>query len=152
MYKRGITLIEILLGVGIILLLLAAATPIYGNLFVARQLGETTEELVQTLRMARVQSIAGLGNNAFGVYFNVNPGPDSYTLYEGASYALRIAANDRTITLDAALSLASTLPGNDINFSKIFGVPSGTGQLQIKSSSGEIERVTINSIGTVQVE
>jgi prepilin-type N-terminal cleavage/methylation domain-containing protein len=144
--KRGFTLIELLVVIAITLVLAAAALPLYGGLQVSAQLNENSSLLIQTVRTARERSVARVNDTAHGVYVTAS----TYTLYQGASYAARDSSYDRTAALDSALSLAATLTGDEVNFSKGLGVPDNTGTITLTHDVQGTKTITINSFGMVE--
>ncbi len=112
--KNGFTLIELLVVIGITAILVMASLPIYGNLQISAQLNGNAAQIAQNLRLSREQSLAGLNAAAHGIKFF----PNQYVLYQGSSYALRNVSYDRTYNLAGVLTLSTTIPGDEINFSK----------------------------------
>ena len=148
--ERGFTLVEVLLAIGIALVLLVAATPLYTNLLISSQLNEHTSQIVQTLRIAREQSVARLNNAEHGLKIE----SDRYILYQGASYTLRNSAYDREIVLDSGVILSWSLVGTgadgDITFSRGLGVPNSTGTITITHDTSGTRSIFINSLGIVE--
>ena len=130
-----------------------AVTPLYGNFLVAAQLNEEASQLVQNIRLARTQSVAGLNNAAHGVCFESNVGaPDRYIVYSGANCATRDQTLDRIISLTPALKLATTftLPSNnDLNFSRT-GAPSMAGIITLTHTTSGTRQITVNDLGLVE--
>ncbi len=154
-FNRGFTLIELAITVGLGVILVAMAVPIYGNLQVSAQINEQSALITQTLRSAREQAVAGYNNSAHGVFFRIDPaGADSYILYQGSSYANRNIAYDQTKTMGSALSFQNssfTLIGADVdvNYSKTLGMPNNIGTLLINHSASGQKSITVNSLGAV---
>lgn len=150
--EKGFTLIELLIVVAIILILVAAAIPIYGNLQVKSQLNENSAQIVQALRTARGRSAARLNNAAHGVYFEINPdNVDKYILYQGSSYAGRNSSYDRETSLGSSLHISTTVTGNEVNFSKGLGAPN-TGTIILTHDTAGARYISVNSIGMIQDE
>ncbi len=152
-YKRenGFTLIELLVVIGIFIIIAVVSTPIYSNWQITVQAKDITTEIIQSLRLAKTRSQAGLNNSSHGVYFEVNEGSgDAFTIYQGSSYAGRNISYDQKTNLSGALVLTTTLAGNEVNFSKGLGEPTATGTVMIvHSTTDEIATVTINSLGVI---
>jgi prepilin-type N-terminal cleavage/methylation domain-containing protein len=144
--KKGFTLVELLITIGITLVLASAAVPIYGNLQVSAQLNENTTQIVQTLRTAHERSVARQNDDTWGVYLTAT----TYTLYKGATYATRDAGFDRTTTLDNALTIATTLTGNEVNFSKGLGVADNIGTVTLTHDVNGSSALIINAFGVVE--
>jgi prepilin-type N-terminal cleavage/methylation domain-containing protein len=149
--KAGFTLVELLVGITLMLILASVATPIYGNMQVSAQINDNTAQIIQTIRIARARSIARQNGAAHGVYFEINAGDhDRYILYQGASYALRTAELDRSTELDDALSLATTLTGSEVNFSRGFGVPDNSGTVTLTHDVQDVRTIDINGAGKIE--
>ena len=146
--KLGFTLIELLMVIAITLILVVMTVPIYGNLQVKSQLGETTRQIIQTLRIAKENSIARVNNTNHGVYFAIS----SYTLYQGDSFAGRDSDYDREESLSDTLTLAWNLVGGgqDINFSMSLGEPNATGVISLSHSAQGTSTVSIMEYGLVE--
>ena len=145
---KGFTLPELLIVIGIIVILAAAAVPIYGNLQVSSQLNESTSLIIQTLRTAQQNSQARVNNAGHGVWFAA----DSYTLYQGSSYIGRDTDYDRQQAVDSSIIIATTLPGGEINFSKSLGEPDNTGTITLTHDTGGERVININSLGAIEEE
>jgi len=85
-----------------------------------------------------------------GVYLNVTGAGDQVILYQGDSYAARDGNYDRETDLDAALSLTTSVPGNDITFSKGRGLPNNTGTITLTHEAGGERVITVNAQGAVE--
>lgn len=144
--NKGFTLIEFLLVIGITVILAGVASVVYGNLQVSAQLNETSAQMAQNLRLAREQSIAGLNNVAHGIKFDAG----QYTLFQGASYLSREYSYDRVYPLDSALTITTTLSGNEIVFSKGVGAPSASGTITLSHSVSGSREVSVNSQGIIE--
>lgn len=148
---KGLTMVELLISVLVLLIIVAAAIPIYGNFQVFSQLNENTSQFIQTLRLARERSAAGANNFSHGVKLQSN----RYILYQGSSYTLRQASYDREILLSNTLNLSWTLTGageeGDINFSKGLGAPNKVGTI-ILTNNTDSRSININDFGLIEEE
>ena len=141
---RGFTIIELLVVIGITTILVMTAIPIYGSFQVSSQLNENSSQIIQTLRTARIRSMAGLNGAFHGVELQNN----SYTLFQnstGTSY-------DRTIQLGNSLSANWGLSdgSNIIFFSSSSGVPSATGTINLNHQEGGVLSIIINDFGIIE--
>jgi len=151
--KSGFTLVELFIVIGITLVLAAAAVPIYSNIQVSAQLNENTSQITQTLRTARERSVARFNNSSHGIYIETNiGGDDRFILYQGDSFIARDSTYDRAVTLDKALSLSTTLTGNDIHFSKGLGVPNETGTITLTHDVEGSRSISVNRLGGIEEE
>lgn len=152
---KGFTLIELLVSLAIIVVLVGAAIPLYSNLQVSAQLNESTDQLLQTIRLARSLSVERRNDSSYGVYLDINQnGADRFIFFQGTSYAARTVGFDRVTTLDNALTLSSALSGGttEIVFSRSRGVPSATGTISLIHATGGTRVLSLNSAGMVQQE
>ncbi len=149
--RTGFTIVELLIVIGIIAVLAAAASPIYGNLQISAQLNENISQIIQTTRIAREYSVARLNNASHGVYFEINAGADDrFILYQGDSYAARDADYDRAVSLDSALSLSAAIAGNEVNFSKGLGLPNATGTVAVTHDTKGSRIMLVNDFGMAE--
>ncbi len=143
--EQGVTLIEVLATVAIIVVLSAALFPLYGNLQVSSQLNENTFQLVQSLRIAKECSLGWQNNAGQGVYLQ----PGRYILYQGPSFVLRQSALDKEVVLAGSLLLSWNLTGtgdaNDINFSKGLGAPNKVGSIVLTHSVNGVRNIEVNN-------
>lgn len=151
MVRSGFTLIELLLVVAIFLIVGVTITPLYGNFSVATQLNEEASQLVQNIRLARAQSLAGLNNAAHGICFESNPTPpDRYIIYSGADCAARDQTFDRIVSLTPVLGLTTTFPMNgnvsDLNFTRA-GLPMAIGTITLTHTTAGARQITVNEFG-----
>ncbi|MFH1451448.1 MAG: type II secretion system protein [bacterium] len=146
--QKGLSLIELLVVIGIIILLGAATFPMYANIQVSSQLNESSAQAIQALRTAREQSTARVNNMPHGVCFQNK----SFVLYQGYSYVLRDNAYDRKIDLGEALSFS--LPGGvaeyDINFSRGLGIPNIGGIIVLTHNVFGSRQVVVNNLGMAE--
>lgn len=149
--KRGFTLIELILVIGILSVIFAISAPIYGNWQVAIQSDTAAIEIKTALELAKSRSRSGYYNSEHGVYFDINEsGADSYTIYKGQNYALRDQGQDDLRVLSNCLNLSTSLPTNEINFSKGLGEQSATGTITIvNSATSQTQTLSINELGVI---
>lgn len=148
--KQSFTLIELLVVIAIMVIVIAAGVSLYGNLQVTSQLNENTSQIIQTIRTARQRSVSRVNNSSHGIYFEINPSNnDQYILYQGSSYSMRDSSYDLTVTLGSPLHIATTLNGNEVNFSRSLGTPNTTGNIVLSHDTTGARTISINSFGIV---
>ncbi|MFA5747096.1 MAG: prepilin-type N-terminal cleavage/methylation domain-containing protein [Candidatus Paceibacterota bacterium] len=133
-FKKGFTLTEIIIVLGILLLILGSSFPLAMDFYRNRQIGSHLNGLVQALRNAQMRSISGEGDSSFGV--EISDG--RYTLFKGDSYAGRDPVFDEITEIPQTISVEGL---SEISFSKLRGKPSavGTTTLTLGSKEGRIE-------------
>lgn len=149
--NRGFTAIELLIVIALMMILLAAATPLYGNLHATASLNEGSSLMVQALQEARAKSIAQYNTSTHGVFFNINPdGADSYILYQGASYATRDRTFDVVFEFDDIVQIDTTLVGDEVKFSKGLGKPDVIGDILLQHGRTAEQRIVeVSASGAV---
>lgn len=146
--KAGLTLVEVIISLVIFLVVVSVGLPLLGGWPFKVESSSANAQLIQTVRLAREQSIAGLNNQSHGVYFD-NTG---YTLFQGVSYASRQAEYDLRTPMDNSLGLTWQLTGsgtgsaNEIVFDKN-GLPSRSGKIIVNNQTGDNSGVDINQLG-----
>lgn len=146
---KGFSLVELILVVALIGIISVAGGPAWTRLLTTTQIEETNAQLVQTLRLARSRSTAGLNQAVHGIYIESN----QYTLYQDSSspysYATRDPQYDRVTNIDESVSLSSTIVSNDINFNSI-GQPNNSGIITITHYASDSLNITINQLGLIE--
>ena len=115
--KRGITLIEVIIVVGVLLTLVGMASVSFLPLRSRSFLDTAVTTLVSDLRSQQIKALAGdtegrSVNDNYGIYFGTN----SYTLFHGTSFNPDDPSNFM-ITLEDNISVNSTLPSSRVIFS-----------------------------------
>lgn len=141
--RRGFTLVEALLTLGILGVLAGLTIPLVASLPAATSLEASAGALAAQLRRAQARSVAGWDDHAWGVAFF----SDQYTVFAGPSYAARIVAEDEVTTLPTAVTLSSDL-GAEVLFSSN-GVPSADGTLTLTQADGLTAAVDVGPAGAI---
>lgn len=112
--KRGFTLVEIIVVIGIGLVILGTTTVLLlsGQRRVAKISAE--EQVLSDMRSAQTKAMSGGGTQ--GIYF----GDITYTLFNGLVYNAGNAANF-IVTLDNSINLTNTFAGSNIVFLAVSG-------------------------------
>jgi len=140
--RNGFTLIEILLSVALIAAMFAVTGPVLNSFYLWNELNVTATETAQSLRRAQALARAGDHDSEWGVHV----GAGQVVLFQGSTYAGRVASYDELFTYPTAI-LAGGL--TDIAFSKNTGVPTVTGTVTFTSPQNQTKTISVNSVGTV---
>ena len=154
--KRGFTMIELLIVIAIVVITFAATFAIQSRFLVDTYIDTNTDQIVQTLRLAQMRSIARFNNSQWGVYFDEDVGgnDDKFVLFKGTSYAARDSSFDIETHLPDTISLSNISlngGGNDIVFNELAGSTSNYGSIQILDDLSNTNTVSINSKGMVEL-
>lgn len=141
---RGFSLIEVLLSVVIIGMLVGMSLPLYQAYQTRNDLDVATESIAQMLRRAQTYSRGMNEDSQWGVHATAG----SATLFKGATYASRDTTYDETVTIPASFSVTA---GSDVLFSKLYAVPTTTGNVVTitATNTNDTRTVTINGAGMV---
>jgi prepilin-type N-terminal cleavage/methylation domain-containing protein len=141
--KKGVTLIELLLVIGIITIMLAATAPIGLSFYYRFQYISGYQQVLSSLRSAQASALDSDHASSHGVVFN----QASLTQFEGTSFTNRNQRYDININLEG-VTLATDF-GSEIVFEQTTGLPTHTGQVSISSKSGTAI-VKINEEGLIE--
>ena len=139
--QTGFTLIEVLLVVALMTILAAIGTPIYGSLQNSNGLDVSVNTLAQYLYQAETFSRGEQHDSPWGVAVV----GQTMVLYAGTTYAGRNSAYDTTFSMPVTLHTSGL---SEVDFSKLYGLPSATGTFTLQTGSSS-RTVTINSEGMV---
>lgn len=138
----GFTIVELMIVIGILVVIAATASPLFGNLNNNSQLDAARDILVQDLYQAQTFSRNRSRDTSWGVAVN----GQVITLFSGTSYAARDTASDIVYTVPSAITLSGS---SQIVYSKLYGLPTTTGSFGF-TTKGKTATVTINSKGMVE--
>lgn len=140
---KGFTFIEILIVVAISAFLLVLLAPSGIQFYRTQQLDTVTEEIVQALRKAQLNSMSVKNDSAFGVYFSSG----QYVLFRGNSYLSR----DQEEAFEVLNDISFSGDVSEVVFSKLSGDPNNLGNL-VLTLDNKIKTININSAGRINME
>ena len=138
---RGITLFEVIITIAISTLLIAFLSFSALDFYQEREFDVHFKSIVQSLRRAQLQSMAGEKESSFALYFGTN----YYVLFKGDSYSSRDVAFDEVFELPVDFLISGI---SEIVFSKIKGLPSDAGDI-VLISGNRSGTISINEMGMI---
>ncbi|MBI5413187.1 hypothetical protein HZA42_02445 [Candidatus Peregrinibacteria bacterium] len=150
--KAGITMLEIIVVVTVIVIIAAGTFSIFSSFMANTYVDDTAQEIVYTLRKANTNTIARYYDLRWGVYFDDTA--KSFTLFAGESYAARNAQHDVATNLPASVTLSQISfngGGKEVVFRKIAGDTTRYGSLKVQSTGGRERTITINQLGQIEI-
>ncbi|MES2023382.1 MAG: type II secretion system protein [Patescibacteria group bacterium] len=150
-YQKGITLVETLVAVAIIVLILAIVLPSFNTIKKNNILKSTTEDIFSALDNAHSQTLSSVSSSTYGVHFQ----SDKVVIFKGTVYSSN-DVNNKTVNINFPASISnvnfnsvSAISG-DIYFAHLTGVPSKTGTVTIAVSSST-KIITISATGNFSI-
>jgi len=152
-FKKGFTLLEVLIVVGITIVLSGVGISTYVNQQRIKLFDTTTQKIVGYLRYAQQKSMAQEDGNQWGVHFeNPASGDDFYALYTGSSYV----SAEETRYLPDGITFQTPSSGNaiDMSYEKLTGLLSGSSYKQIilQNTSGSTKNVLTCKQGLISYD
>lgn len=151
--NSGFTLIEIIIVIAILGFLSTIAVFDFFAFKENSDLNNNVQEFVSVLKLAQNKAISAENNSQYGVYIDTSDSPNQYVLFKGPSYALRIASDDRTYSLQNTMEFYDTNLGGgyEIVFTKTTGAPEefGSISIRVKASPNNNKTIYLTNSGTV---
>jgi prepilin-type N-terminal cleavage/methylation domain-containing protein len=140
-WSKGLTLIELLLVITIVLIVSAVSTPFYSRFFLSNDVMNVNKQLVGSLRKAQIYAVMGKQNGNWGVNYSGG----KITVFQGTSFLLRNPALDESFTVNSNITINGL---TSVIFTKRTGLPDGTPTITL-SAVNTSKTVSINSQGVV---
>ncbi len=138
---RGFTLIELLVVIALTAFVAALTVPVGVRFYQMQTLDEAASDALHALRRAYAQAVFQKNDSAFGVKFLSG----SYTLFQGNSYAARIASEDESAVFSGGIT---TSGADEIVFSKLSGASSDA--VLTITLNNESRNIAVNAQGKVE--
>lgn len=139
--NKGLTLIELLIVVAILLIITSLSTGFYSRFLLQNAAANTVDQLTQTLRKAQVYSMMGKRGGQWGVnYIN-----QKIIIFQGSTYLNRNPIYDEKIDLNPQVNISGF---SEIVFSKTKGLPNQTASIRV-SAGNSSKTIAVNQQGVV---
>lgn len=125
--KKGFTLIEVLIVVGIAAGIFALSAPYSLNFYHTQLINDAQSNIVDALQRARHNAVLQKNDSKFGV--KLSDSSHNYTIFQGNTYDTRVTAQDETVPVISDITLTTGL--SEVVFNKLTGVPSATGTINL---------------------
>ena len=142
--QKGVTFVELLIVIALIAIIGASTTPVLSNFLARNYLRNKTNELVASLRTAQINTIAGKEGSKWGV----NTSSSNIIMFKGNSFAARDTNFDQSFSVPATITITT----DEIVFDRLTGDPDAVATLTVTSNAGDSNTVTVNEVGTVNVQ
>jgi len=134
--KRGFSMFEILLVIGVIAVISAFTVPHYRVYHIRSDLHLAVTQTEQMLRRAQFLSQSGEENSMWGVHAG------SGILFKGTSFATRDPLYDEHYPFSPTLAVSGM---TEVTFSTLYGEPSANGVITFTALNGETGEVTVRA-------
>ena len=147
-YKKGISVIELLVVLAGIGLLVAIVLPQFSKIRENQVLKNGVADILSSIDKARAKTLSSFNSSEYGVHFQ----SDKVIIFKGKIFSDVAPDNEAIdITTPAIISdISLTGGGVDIYFSRLSGVPSATGTVTIITTSYS-KVITISATGVASV-
>jgi len=147
---RGVTLLELLIGISVIIILAALGIGAFSNFRENSNLNSAPESGGALLAEARSKTLSSEDDSQYGVHFETN----EMTFFKGASYSASDPDND-TVVLPRGIEMSAiSLNGGgvDVLFERLTGKTDqyGTITFRIISDTSKTRTITILNSGSIQ--
>lgn len=134
MVRRGFTVVEVLLVIGILGGLSAFAVPAWRDYQIRSELHSAAEQVSQALGRAQLRAQAAERGSAWG--FSVSHA----VLFAGSAFASRDTSADEMYIIPDSIATSGL---DEVSFSLLKGEPSATGSIVLTSLRGEKRLISI---------
>ena len=148
--KRGVTLLEMLVAMGILVLAAVMISGVFSNFSDNGKLIEAQSGIIGLLRDARSRTLASESASNFGVHFQT----DRAVLFRGDIYNSSDPANEDYVLSDRVEISAIALSGSATEsvFTRLLGTTTASGNITLRliNNPSKIRTITILPSGAVQ--
>ncbi len=146
-FKKGFTIVELLAVIGILIILTSITIPAFHHFQRESNLQNSTEEIINTLRLAQNKTLASEGAAQYGLYFDNTSTPHQYILFKGVDFASRDDSFDKINKIPQDVEIYEiNLAGNETVFERITGNTLNSGNIKLRL------RKNPTKMGTIYIE
>jgi len=146
--RRGFTLLELLISLGVLALLGTLGMVSFLNSRNSRDLVVTSQNALSVLRDAQARTLAGEDASVWGVHLEQS----QVVLFRGATYAGATSTDPHPLSANIEIvNIALVGGGSDVLFRRLDGTTtqSGTFDVRVRGSATMVNRITIDASGKV---
>lgn len=154
LYKKGISVIEILITISIISVLSALIIPKLSDFKREQLIKNTVEDVVSILNKAKLDSNSSLDSYNYSIYFEI----DKITYFKGTSFNVNDPSN-QTIIFDDGIKIKEdgginlNGGGNILTFPRLTGDVIGYGTIVLELADGSKQKtININKLGSINIQ
>lgn len=137
----GVTLLEVLISISILVILLAITPFMHIGAYTRYVLTSEHNTLTLALEKARNQAMSNINQSPHGIFIQ----PNSYTLFQGSTYASRNTFYDEIIPSSPTISKGGL---GEIVFQQLSGETSTVGSITLSNTTNSTV-ISINTVGQI---
>jgi len=153
--KRGFTLIESLIALGILAVLISLAIISFRYFNQGSVLEGSVQEIINISRYARNRTTASEDASQYGIYFDDAVSPGRYIMFKGPDFNSRDISYDQVHQLPGSLEFSGIDlgGGKEFVFARISGeaIPSGHIKVRLKPDASREKTIYVKSSGQVDL-
>lgn len=148
-FKKGISILEVLLAVAIITIVTSISVGIFSSLSNKQTLDKEAEVVVSYINKTRSNAINSLSNKEHGVSF----ASSTVTIYHGTSAVSPATSTVYTLSSKHTIwNVSLTNGASNFYFYRLSGEPSATGTLQVRHIDGSSKTINVYGTGFIEVQ
>ena len=136
LYKKGISIAEILITLAVVGVLISLVAPQFSKIRENQVLKAAVGDVLSTLDKAKSSTINSLNSSEYGVHFQ----SDKVIIFKGTVFSAQ-DANNETINIVTPANISNVTLGGisgvsgDVYFSRIYGAPNTNGTVTVSTTS-----------------
>ncbi|KKT01029.1 MAG: hypothetical protein UV76_C0003G0005 [Candidatus Nomurabacteria bacterium GW2011_GWA2_43_15] len=150
-YKRGMTIVELLVVIAVLGIIFSIVLPQFSKTREMQTQKSAVGDVLSVLERARSQTLASVDSSEYGVRFQ----SDRVIIFKGKIFSVD-DVNNQTINITAPANISNVTLGGisgdsgDMYFNRLSGMPSKTGTVTVSTTSYS-KIITISATGASSV-
>jgi len=146
MLKKGITFIELLTTISILIILAVMGLSAFFSFQKKADFSKDFLQIKESLKLAQSRALSSEGDSKWGVYF----ASSQYTIFKGSDYASRDVLFDESFLLQKAEIITADFQGErEVVFKKVSGAPDNEGKILLELNN-EQKAIIVEKNGKIE--
>lgn len=131
---KSFTLVELLVIIGILVILATLSVSVFRFFQKESDLNNSSEEIINTLKLAQSKTLASEGASQCGLYFDTSASPHQYILFKGSDFATRDISFDEIYELPNTVEIyeINLGGGKEVVFNRLTGETNQPGNIALR--------------------
>lgn len=144
--KKGLTVIELLLSIAVIVIILAASIPFYFSFYTRSKNQSLTREILTSIYRTKLKAMASQNDDSWGLEIARD---SKITIFRGTSYVGRNQLYDEIIDIEPGITFASDA---EIIFAKSSGFANATKIITFTDTSNNSTTINVDIYGNASLQ